>query len=1450
MTSNNNSNSSLALAATTGVAFVCAGALIWKLSSKYDKQESPDGKDLCEVAQSLDVGAVGGLLSSPDAKVRKSAELFLMNRASSRKNLNHFLKICLSNDIDEVIKAVTVVNMLAQHSDEMKGRLITNKAVHVLRDVLERTSNHFDYKYLIKKIKKDPKIEKIFHCVIGSLFHLILRDSITTLQFCNEDACIKNMFLPIISDQGFHLSTDVKRWTLYMVHQLILCNDRRPIKNSLLQLGLVSKVTECLIKTLGDILQTHLCLQILIQFLTGFTPNEIMSICKEMITNGITPHLVGLLRCEEDDNVIQLSAIIIHHFCCYDLEIKYLVSIPSMAKILCKVLNNSNANIQKTIIRICNYLSVGSTTFQHNLLEHEPIIKRLSVCLSSGNPDVVYGSLMLLHDLIMPGKEYAYQIINKNPDILKALVKLALTYTGETAQLIPETLGFICSCESLHAIILQYGVLDAILHFAKSSDVEVQFWASALLLNLSMISDEIKESMIRCGGVHILLEMAVSGDEVDLPDIATNATKTLVMMGFLDATMKVKLVSGLEGSIVIDGTEFCPGKQGINAVVFDFINYQFQRGKVINPAGLLNFFEKPEFTISDSVFFVTQGDCTVPDTDNEVMKKYLKKGIGSLNSPSWCWIYMPNDMQIKFSEDNIELNTEIQMSDLLGAVLEENFTDPLIDVILSMPPSSNINKLDELSLIEILARHYHQRKGIVSTAGFLEYLFELIWSVTSLKQDEYTMKENKTKISHCMSALKIIHSCSNDITSLKKMVHRGLLQPLVSLLQELITYCYNECASTPSKKMSRSLSHSPKRELKFESNIKDEIAAKGFKNAIDEEPAGDDNDISYLGDCVTNLSYSDDNIFQSELDTALTSTTQVIAQATPADFEVRQEPRTTHVSTPNPRPSPRNRTDSFILRTNSQSHGGETMIQRSMSAIDGYSHVPGDESVSLSNSFSKSQFTRFNSHQTPDHNQLRRISRSMSLSLQQAKYTEEYSSQIKFSDDTLNKIGKYIVMIIYHLVTKADDEMMKKIMEVHLLPFLYGYMSCIEEGLHHERVWLAISSSFIHMSSQGKSSSIRHGVYMRHVDIPRSIIIRSDGLEMSNENWYFESAIANQAVSQRLYENSDENPAGWYYEVTVFSDGVMQIGWANESCKFFPEKGCGVGDTINSVGFDGARCKIWNGPSRDIVLENNYGVEWQQGDVISVVLSWDGNLNYWLNGMDMGESACTVDMNMLWYPSLSLAIGQHCLVSFTEKSFRYKPPKNYASIDSVEKLFADNVDNDDTTKNIRSLDDIFDNDTETKASFSDLHVLYYYEIDLLQLPKNTDISIGFKLFENIRSIKSNSSEPPGINMIEITKCIPATVLADGKEMRMKTIGCGLHSNHNFIMTLDGKCVFDKPVESMISMDIDASNFYFDVVPHISKPHILVNFGQKTFKYDFANSSMYKLLDNLCKLKDS
>ena len=69
------------------------------------------------------------------------------------------------------------------------------------------------------------------------------------------------------------------------------------------------------------------------------------------------------------------------------------------------------------------------------------------------------------------------------------------------------------------------------LAYSVSTDSELQFWASALLLNMAMTSDDVKKEIIMLGGLKPLMELAI-GDS-DHPQCSTHAAKTLVMLGFL-----------------------------------------------------------------------------------------------------------------------------------------------------------------------------------------------------------------------------------------------------------------------------------------------------------------------------------------------------------------------------------------------------------------------------------------------------------------------------------------------------------------------------------------------------------------------------------------------------------------------------------------------------------------------------------------------------------------------------------------------------------------------------------------------------------------------------------------------------------------------------------------------------------------------------------------------------
>ena len=72
----------------------------------------------------------------------------------------------------------------------------------------------------------------------------------------------------------------------------------------------------------------------------------------------------------------------------------------------------------------------------------------------------------------------------------------------------------------------------------------------------------------------------------------------------------------MDGSVIIDGTEYCPGKQGINVVSLDFVNFKYLKGTVLQPENFEKYLVE-NHSIStdrwDPMFIVTQGECTLGD---------------------------------------------------------------------------------------------------------------------------------------------------------------------------------------------------------------------------------------------------------------------------------------------------------------------------------------------------------------------------------------------------------------------------------------------------------------------------------------------------------------------------------------------------------------------------------------------------------------------------------------------------------------------------------------------------------------------------------------------------------------------------------------------------------------------------------------------------------------------
>ncbi|GAA5800753.1 hypothetical protein HPULCUR_006189 [Helicostylum pulchrum] len=206
--------------------------------------------------------------------------------------------------------------------------------------------------------------------------------------------------------------------------------------------------------------------------------------------------------------------------------------------------------------------------------------------------------------------------------------------------------------------------------------------------------------------------------------------------------------------------------------------------------------------------------------------------------------------------------------------------------------------------------------------------------------------------------------------------------------------------------------------------------------------------------------------------------------------------------------------------------------------------------------------------------------------------------------------------------------------------------------LFYSRLVLSYCSRFV--APDVKNSAIGNNPSFTEIDlVSRSkycIINHENFLQVRNDTWTFESVRANRCVPANFdkEDNEDEEETTshkYAFEVKLESDGLMQIGWVNDQFEFDAEGGNGVGDDMNSYGYDGCRVKKWHGKYSS--MRTSYGLKWAEGDIITCTIDMDlGEISYYKNGQDMGVAFYGISVSCVWYPAISLSTGQQCKFKF------------------------------------------------------------------------------------------------------------------------------------------------------------------------------------------------------------
>ncbi|XP_043242330.1 RING finger and SPRY domain-containing protein 1-like [Amphibalanus amphitrite] len=168
-------------------------------------------------------------------------------------------------------------------------------------------------------------------------------------------------------------------------------------------------------------------------------------------------------------------------------------------------------------------------------------------------------------------------------------------------------------------------------------------------------------------------------------------------------------------------------------------------------------------------------------------------------------------------------------------------------------------------------------------------------------------------------------------------------------------------------------------------------------------------------------------------------------------------------------------------------------------------------------------------------------------------------------------------------------------------------------------------------------------VMLNSNDTSEYLKISPDGLQARCDATSFESVRCTFPISSGC----------WYYEVTIVTSGVMQIGWATKNSRFLNYEGYGIGDDDNSLAYDGCRQLLWyNAQAR------GHGHRcWRPGDVLGALLDTEAaHCVFSLNGDPLPpitDLFSTVSSG--FFAAASFMSFQQCRFNFGRDPFRFPP---------------------------------------------------------------------------------------------------------------------------------------------------------------------------------------------------
>lgn len=311
--------------------------------------------------------------------------------------------------------------------------------------------------------------------------------------------------------------------------------------------------------------------------------------------------------------------------------------------------------------------------------------------------------------------------------------------------------------------------------------------------------------------------------------------------------------------------------------------------------------------------------------------------------------------------------------------------------------------------------------------------------------------------------MKILHSCSVDSDCLQDLLGQGLLQVLGAVLNTILLYLLN---------LSKSISSESSQKNTWYDLIETPVPEEKEEGL--NEPIEDDNDDTIFHDVIearspifsnydSDGSEVNDELFQladtgSQSETPQPTRRRTIRYADEMTSESPTDGRERSQVEINS--SRRMRTDSFIVRSDSR------QLRRDDSRRQSFYDIVSSTDVGTERAFSVLDMrpTSVTASVSAEHKQLRRISRSMSVSMQQTKSStkidEEHSTSL---NDVLMKILNHTVILLYRVTNTADEKVQETLYSMSILPMLLALPGCVNKEFKR-RIGVAVTSGLMNVN--------------------------------------------------------------------------------------------------------------------------------------------------------------------------------------------------------------------------------------------------------------------------------------------------------------------------------------------------------------------------------------------------